>query len=507
MAEHDVANSALNRHRRRALVVFSCAYTMLYVGAFFGWGPMQLMLERNGSMSSRCDSTAQATHDEEVCPKQTAALINVQFIASTTQIVSPLLGQIADHFGAPSVVYCMTGCIISGLTILVLAVQYLLDPLLYVAFILLGIGTWFGGMLTIQTGLYFSETQHRIIVSLNSMFDSGAVVYLGLWALREVTGAKVSTILAAYLGLAVLLLGGASYVWTVAIPEPNASYRSSLAAIKTKESDRAIDIATEHEGVGVQVSQIEDPNVVNVDDEKLQLSNLEVSEIESSIASATQQKYIPVRDRTAIQQLTSMPAAMVAIFFAIHVTSNQWALTTTRDFLAYLGDDDYNNRYLTIFTLLTPASLLALPFVEIIVKRFGFSGGFQTVNALALAYNLVRLISNNLNVQIIGFVFFSVYRCFLFGVTISFLPTFLASNMNGKAAGFLYALTGLTSFINIPLTRVTIVKLEGNFFIPNLMYTLAILPCVVAAWYVTVRSCSLNLSVNSHPFTDILMIK
>jgi len=68
-----------------------------------------------------------------------------------------------------------------------------------------------------------------------------------------------------------------------------------------------------------------------------------------------------------------------------------------------------------------------------IIKRFGFAGGFHTVNALALAYNVVRVASDNLNVQILGFVFFSFYRCFLFGVSLSFPPTILASNMNGKA--------------------------------------------------------------------------
>jgi hypothetical protein len=77
-----------------------------------------------------------------------------------------------------------------------------------------------------------------------------------------------------------------------------------------------------------------------------------------------------------------------------------WTLATMRDFLAYLGDDELNNRYLTIFTLLLPASIVSVPLVDVIVLRFGFVGGFQSVNALALGYSIVRIATASLDVQI-----------------------------------------------------------------------------------------------------------
>jgi len=464
---------------------------------------MQLLLEENGSMASKC-STAEIPQDgtSVVCPAQTAALINIQFIASTTQVVAPLLGQIADHYGAPTVAYLMAFGILLGLTLLVLATEYLIDPLLYVAFILLALGTWLGGLLTIQTGLYFTgRTQHRIIVALNSLFDSAAVTYLGLWAIREWTGASVSIVLLGYLGLGVLVLGGGSYFWAVAVPDGSNRADDSTAAAAAADV-----VVTEHvlpseegeeEPSEVLQATTTDTNVPHQDDSSDRAtetpSPLLLPDLGGGVAMETEtaastkaaaSNYVLIRDRTPFQQLTSMPAAMLALFFAIQVTSNQWTLTTTRDFLAYLGDDEYNNRYLTIFTLLTPASLLGVPLVDLVVQRYGFVGGFQTVNALSLAYNLVRVASDNLNVQILGFVFFSFYRCFLFGVSISFVPTVVSANMNGKAVGLLYALTGVTCFLNIPLARVTIIQLDGNFLIPNLVYTVLILPCVVAAWYV-----------------------
>jgi hypothetical protein len=109
---------------RHGLVATSFLYTFLYVGAFFGWGPMQLLLEENGNFSDKCPT-------DEICPAQTSSLLNVQLIAQTTQIVSPLLGQMVDHYGAPMCAYLMTGTTLTGLTLLVIAAGCNIDNLLY----------------------------------------------------------------------------------------------------------------------------------------------------------------------------------------------------------------------------------------------------------------------------------------------------------------------------------------------------------------------------------------
>lgn len=132
--------------------------------------------------------------------------------------------------------------------------------------------------------------------------------------------------------------------------------------------------------------------------------------------------------------------------------------------------------------MLAPASLLALPVADAVMTRYGIYGGFQTVNLLALAYNLIRVSSDNLNVQVLGFAFFSFYRCFLFGVSLSFLPTLLASNVVGKANGLLYMIAGITSVMNIPFAKLAVEKLYGEFLIPNMIYTALVVPCIAAAW-------------------------
>lgn len=102
------------RRRRVALVVLSSPYTAVYVGAFFGWGPMQLLLERSGAFSWKCDTV-------QVCPAQTTALLNVQLVAQTTQLLSPLLGLFVDHYGARAAAYCMAGTLWLALSLLTMS--------------------------------------------------------------------------------------------------------------------------------------------------------------------------------------------------------------------------------------------------------------------------------------------------------------------------------------------------------------------------------------------------
>jgi MFS family permease len=134
-------------HRdRQGLLVISCLYTFLFAGVYYGWGPIQLLLEANGAFQSRC--TVEEQFRGEVCPAQSAALLNVNFIASLTKITAPLLGWIVDRYKAKTLFYLMAACLLVSLVLMITEV----DSLLYISIALMGLATWMGGILTIQTG-------------------------------------------------------------------------------------------------------------------------------------------------------------------------------------------------------------------------------------------------------------------------------------------------------------------------------------------------------------------
>jgi hypothetical protein len=41
---------------------------------------------------------------------------------------------------------------------------------------------------------------------------------------------------------------------------------------------------------------------------------------------------------------------------------------------------------------------------------------------------------------------------------------------------------GIVSILNIPLTKIAIQTFDGDFFIPNVIYTGLLIPCALAAW-------------------------
>ena len=74
----------IEARQRLSLVIVSMPSTLLYTGAvFWGWGPMQLPLEDHGFFAARC--SPEEYENGEICPQQTSALLNVHFVAQTTQ--------------------------------------------------------------------------------------------------------------------------------------------------------------------------------------------------------------------------------------------------------------------------------------------------------------------------------------------------------------------------------------------------------------------------------------
>lgn len=460
-------------HKRRLLLLSTCTYITFYTGAFYGWGPMQLMLEDSGAFSSHCSNNDSTSNTEEQlqlspCPEQTSMLLNVQFTAMLiSMIFTPLMGAAIDKYGAApliTVAFTIGGL---GLILLIISTSFHtnnsnnIDGLLFPSFICFGFMSCLTGLYTVQTGLLYDEgrDRNRVISVLNALLDSGAVTYLLLWYIEENTRLTLSVISMIYFGFYVLVMGTAVICWNM-IGKNNMKQAQllkrqlSLVQMDEVQHDTAAVVAA-----GREKDDDDDGKAVDDDDDDDQ--------------------YILIANRPQKQQLLSSQYITLGTFFAFHQARNTWILTTTRDFLAYLGDNEENNRYLSIFTLLTPVSVLGLPFVDFILHKYGYAAGLHACNLLGICQGIVQVSSTDLNVQIIGFVFYSFYRCFLFSVTFSALAAFLRVDVIGKGCG-LYILSGgvLGLAFNLPLSWVAVNKLDGNFFIPNLVYLLGCFPCV-----------------------------
>ena len=140
-ASDDNPEERVKTRRRYCLLVFAYLYTFFFSGAFFGWGPMQLLLEENGSFASKC--TVEQQQRGEVCPSQSAALVRIHFVAIMTQFVSPFLGELVDRYGPAFLSYLMATCGCLGIMLFILAAKMPdKEWLLYVALIFIAVSTW-----------------------------------------------------------------------------------------------------------------------------------------------------------------------------------------------------------------------------------------------------------------------------------------------------------------------------------------------------------------------------
>jgi len=474
--------------RRVGTLVTSCLYTTLFAGAYFGWGPFQLLLEQNGNFHSKCSS-------EDVCSEQKAALLRIPSISQAIALgLSPVFGWIADR-GSKYVVYVMTFCFIGGLGLILVAAQLLMDFLVLPGFMLFAMGAVCGSNLTVQSGMIFvGETRSRIIFVLNNLYDAGAITPLLLWYLTQwIPSLTMTAIFGGYIILAVLILAPACLFWSTVTPidqitdsENDVEYAKDECVAQETEDTSYIKDTSETPEKPPTDNIIEE---TNLSDKKEDIEGARDHD-ETEIKTSSDQEenpvvcvYTSISQRPSSEQLLSRPFILLCIYFGIQIATNLWTLATARDFLAYLGDDEFNNRYLTIFILLTPASIIGVPFVDYVVRNYGYHGGMQTINVLSISQGIVKVASSNLNVQILGFVLFSFFRSFLFAVVFAFVPTFLGSKTVGKGIGIL-TFSSIITFINAPISNVVVTKLDGNFFWPNLAYTLLGIPCIGVAWFI-----------------------
>ena len=198
-----------------ALVVITAIMPVFWTGVFLlGWGPMQLMLEEDGAFEDQCLET-----EPLPCPEQTTKLLNVNFYAQLTMIFSPVAGILVDLYGPCFIITLATVFLLVGLGGLILAVARDIDVLLYISFVFVGMMMQTSHQNSLQVGLLFQgKTQQQVISVMSALFDSGALTYLGLWAIENDSGVKFEFLIGTYLLVGTCFFGTAMYLWRAVVP-------------------------------------------------------------------------------------------------------------------------------------------------------------------------------------------------------------------------------------------------------------------------------------------------
>jgi hypothetical protein len=414
---------------------------IFYVGAFFGFGPMQLMLEDEGAFAQLCNNSSIVNNisesdpnDPASCNAQSRTLQFVSFIATIlAQLMTPVFGEVSDRFGpfVLQVMVSLMGC--SGISVVLLSSLTRVYELLYLAFILIGFMSMASAPMIMAVAQLYDQpsSRRRVISSLNCLWDVGGGV--GYWILWFISF-KISfaIVMGFYLMIGCLVYAMSTVLWKL---------------MKSTHSNHEKDINT--------------------------------STTESSTITAS-------HPRTSfIQQCTSTRFLILTLLFTVHCSRIVFTLTSSKDFLSSLGDDKTGNRYLTILSLLSPVAVLGLPLVDFFVNKFGYIISLQIVNAVAIMHGIILVTSRNLNIQIIGFILLALYRCFTFAIILSYLEVVVEKHALGKLTGVISLSPGLLQLVNLPLTNWALGPLDGNYFWPNMIYIGFVVPCILGVCYLS----------------------
>lgn len=482
---------------RNMLVIPTALIMILYAGAFFTFGPMQLLLEQDGAFASRCDDTATAgaLEEDDVCKAQSSALVTVHFIALVLlNILTPAAGYISDRFGPFMLTLALMVCACLGFILVIIASSAKQDFLLYPGFILIGFIPMFATVLIQETAkIYETSKARRIVISvLNGLFDGGGFVYLALWTVSKATGASLGHVLAVYLAIAFVLLSSILALWKYILllhqknnikkTNNKNGNNNSLLQSNVPPADIATAQPLKRDALEDDEDRDENSTPTAAGDDATKSHQGTQAQRDGNKMSQPSSNHVPISHRSLRHQILSKEFILFAIFFTVHNNRNQFTLTTARYHLAYLGDDETGNRYLGIFMILTAISIAGLPIMELLIKWGGFHAALQGVNFLGIIYGTIALGSKSLDVQVVGFCVFAIYRFFIYAVSFSYLPTFVGEKVIGQMVGVVISIAGIVSFMNIPLGRWPIETLDNNFFWPNFIYTAMVIPCIFIAW-------------------------
>lgn len=172
------------------------------------------------------------------------------------------------------------------------------------------------------------------------------------------------------------------------------------------------------------------------------------------------------------EAVTNWKMIGLGVYFAISFLHLQFYLGQAEDILDKLGDKEYGNVYLMVFSIIGSSALAIFYPVGQLLDKCGFEVAFSVSLILAIAFNVISLV-DSLPLQVLGFVCWCVSRMILFACFFSFIPATVGFLRFGVTAGVLSTASALLGLLNIVLTQISVTHSHKHVMVAFLV---ALLP-------------------------------
>jgi LAT3 family solute carrier family 43 protein 3 len=435
---------------------------LLYTGSLFGFAPMQLMLQDEGQYEEHCSA---AEILDEFCPGQQNRL-QIMYTAAvlTFGMANFPAGIFLDHLGPLWTVVVAGVAVVGGNFIFAFSDSQDFDAFV-LAYVVLAFGGSFLQLAAIVSGFLTKDVHQRswYVAVNNCLFDSSSVIYLFFYFWNRGAGASRQTILIVFALVGVVAFTAMGISWKFSAPTLAAAMSQNEQdkndhgdGVENKSQGKAadameMDVLPGNQGGSAAVEVVKKEKTVAKQQEK---------------ASLHSEDDVYLRNLSFKQQIQSYFFWYIAAIMAIQVPRTIMYLGTAEDQLRFI-DPDQAETYVTIFTLMNPASFVLAPFIGPFLSTHSFSTTFFIVHCLFLGFGVCVLIPV-IEVQLLAFTFFTAGRSLVFSSMAFAILQINGPSSMGKSFGVLQIIASSMSGLSYFGVAWTNNEEGGDYFKMNL---------------------------------------
>lgn len=480
---------------KTCLIAISLIGVTLFSGVIFGWATIRLIFEDDGVFSKGCHASS-----DDICEEQQRKFSLVYNVASTVMAFASFFsGLFVDKMGPVWASVASGACVGAGLLMFGTAGDEELGEFIFSSTL-----TAIGGSLILLNSFtlgYVLDQKHMPLVlsAVNCLFDASGVTFLAVYLIYTHLKVSRKDIFLGMSIIAMVLLVTQAVLWWLIEPElikkKEAVFRETEnsgkdnplvpeSGRKLSDSDEGQEETETEEGATemTAISSIpqEDPDANTT---PLGDSSPKDSTSRRSLTKKMSSRTVLEKHSTYwLKELQSRAFIFIVIFGSMQFFRVNTMFGIILDILKYLGDEDTGYLYTQIFVAVMPLGFLCVPVIDYNLKRFGLVNTFYTIIFWGCAYGACVMIPV-LEVQVLTFIFFTIFRAYLFSVMAYYSVHRFGPINSGRIYGLAISMAGTLNFINYPMMLVVVKYWDGDFFYYNLIQFLFCIPLVASVHY------------------------
>lgn len=144
---------------------------------------------------------------------------------------------------------------------------------------------------------------------------------------------------------------------------------------------------------------------------------------------------VEIADMSISNQLRTFEFGVIVIYASLQMLRANCFIGFNGEMMASLGDKD--GFYTEVFGWVLPGGIIFVPVIDFSIMKLGLTSTLHLTNAFGIAYGILSLVKH-LTVQLATFIFFTLFRAFLYATMSTFIAQIFGLKTLGRITGFVF---------------------------------------------------------------------